>query len=323
MSILPPSRRPLGRSGLSVSPLTLGAWKWGFSPFFPDEETGDEHDARIGALADAFLRGELPSTTLDTSNTYGDSRSEALIGEALRRVGGVPEGVVVQTKLDRHPETGDFSAARMRESLSESLDRLGLETLPLLYLHDPEHIGFEAAMAAGGPVDALVAMKEAGLVESIGISGGPVDMLDRFVRTDLFDALITHNRFTLVNRAADGLLDTAAEHGLGIMNAAPYGAGVLTGHPRYREMYAYGRIGRDTARAVALLDDLCTAAGVPLAALALQFSLRDPRIHSTIVGVSDVGRARELETLASFPIEQALRDEVEGALAGLLTTTDI
>ncbi|MEV7631857.1 aldo/keto reductase [Microbacterium sp. NPDC089318] len=311
-----------GRTGVSVSPVTLGTWKWGFSPFFPGEESREDHDRRIGDLADAFLRGELPSTVLDTSNTYGESRSESLIGDALGRAGGVLAGVLVQTKLDRDPVTGDFSADRMRASLRESLDRLGMRTLPMLYLHDPEHIGYSEAMRHGGPVDALVAMKEAGLVDAIGISGGPVDMLERFVRTDLFDALITHNRFTLVNRAADALLDAASEHGMGVMNAAPYGAGVLTGHPRYREMYAYGRINDDTAEAVRRIDALCADADVPMAALALQFSLRDPRIHSTIVGVSSLDRARELEALIHAPIEDALREEVERAIADLVTTTE-
>ncbi|MGH8954585.1 MAG: aldo/keto reductase [Microbacterium sp.] len=315
--------RILGRTGLAVSPLTLGAWKWGFSPFFPGEASADEHDARIGELADAFLRGDLPSTVVDTSNTYAESRSEVLIGDALRRAGGVPDGFLVQTKLDRHPTSGDFSGDRMGDSLRESIDRLGMPRLPLLYLHDPEHIGFEAAMAPDGPVEALLRMKADGLVEHVGISGGPVDLLERFVRTDHFDALITHNRYTLVNRAAASLLDAAGEHDVGVMNAAPYGAGVLTGHPRYREMYAYGRIDPGTAKAVDRIASLCDEAGVPMAAVALQFSMREPRIHSTIVGVSSLERARELDSLARLPLPAGLRDEIDNAIAPFVATADI
>ena len=105
----------------------------------------------------------------------------------------MPEGITIATKLDRDPKTGSYSAKRMRRSLAESRERLGLDVIPLLYLHDPERITYKQAFADDGPVRALVAMKEAGEAASIGISGGPAPMLKHYVETGLFErsSLIT------------------------------------------------------------------------------------------------------------------------------------
>ena len=151
----------------------------------------------------------------------------------------MPAGITIATKLDRDPDTGSFSAERMRASLQESRERLGLDVIPLLYLHDPERISYREAFADDGPVRALVAMKEAGEAVSIGISGGPAPMLQHYVETDLFDAVITHNRYTLVDRSAAELIDVAVDRGVAVVNAAVYGGGALARWPEPVTSYAY------------------------------------------------------------------------------------
>jgi D-threo-aldose 1-dehydrogenase len=282
--------RPYGSTGLRVSPICLGTSGWG--PL-RDRESIDERDERIDVLATAFFRGELDTNLLDTSNIYGESEAELLIGRALRARGGVRPDLVLQTKVDREVATNDFSETQVWRSLEQSLERLGVDRIQMLFLHDPENIGFDASMAKGGPTDALLAIREQGIAEFIGISGGPVHVLDQFVETGYFDALITHNRFTLVDRSAGPLIDRATSLGMGIANAAPYGAGVLTGDPRFRGTYGYAPIRPEVSDAVDAMARLCAEAGVPLAAAALQFSVRDPRIHSTIVGASSADRLDE------------------------------
>ncbi len=294
---------PFGRTGVAVSPLCLGTSSWG--PPRP-RETADDRDARVASMVDPFLAGELATNLLDTSNMYGDSLSEEHIGRGIARAGGVHGGLVIQTKLDRRLGDDDFSAEQMWRSLEESLERLGLDRIQVMYLHDPEVIGFDAAMRHGGPVDALLAMKARGLVGAIGISGGPVRMLQRFVETDLFDALVTHNRFTLVDRSANALLDAATERRMGITNAAPFGAGVLTGDARFAGTYGYKPITPEVARSVAAMTGLCREAGVPLSAAALQFSMRNPRVHSTIVGVSTRKRFDQAAADASIALPEGL-----------------
>jgi hypothetical protein len=148
----------------------------------------------------AVLAG--PINFLDTSNNYGDGESERRIGVALREAGGLPDGFVLATKVDRDA-SGDFSGARVRRSLQESLERLGLERLALVYLHDPEHIAFEDGVAPGGPVQALVELQREGLIDHLGVAGGPIDLMRRYIQTGAFEVVITHNRFTLVDRSAE------------------------------------------------------------------------------------------------------------------------
>ncbi len=293
--------RELGSTCIEVTRLCAGAAAW----CSPDHPHGGVEPAESEALADALFRSDLVRY-LDTSNNYGDGESEQRIGRAIRAAGGIPAGFVLQTKADRDMATGDFSGSRMRESLDESLDRLGLTHLPIAFLHDPENTTWERAMAPDGPVAALVAAREEGLIGHLGLSGGPVDLLMRFLETGHFEAVITHNRFTLVDRSADPLLDLAAEQGLGVLNAAPYGGGILTRWPVDRTRYAYGEAPAALVEAANEMGRLCADAGVPFAAAALQFSTRDPRITSTIVGMRTVGDLEASIALDEVAIPQEL-----------------
>lgn len=285
--------RKLGSTGIEVTRICAGAAAWRS----PGDPQGGIEAGESAALADALFRSELVRY-LDTSNNYGGGESERRIGHALRLAGGIPAGFVLQTKADRDMATGDFSGSRMRDSLAESLERLGLDRLPIVFLHDPENTTWDRAMADDGPVAALVAARDEGLIEHLGISGGPVGLLARFVETGHFEALITHNRYTLVDRSADALLDLAADRGMGVLNAAPYGGGMLTRWPIDRSRYAYGEAPAALIDAANEMGRLCADAGVPFAAAALQFSTRDPRVTSTIVGmrtVADLAASIELD----------------------------
>ena len=113
-------------------------------------ELGDTPDTfaytvpEIQALATLRAVFAGPFTFVDTAASYGDGESEHRIGLVLRALGGVPPRFVVATKADRNLRTGDFSGTQMRRSAERSLTLLGLDRLPICYLHDPEHIGFSA-----------------------------------------------------------------------------------------------------------------------------------------------------------------------------------
>ena len=147
--------RQLGSTGIEVTRLCAGAAAWSS----PDHPHGGSDPADSAALAEALFRSDVVRY-LDTSNIYGYGESERRIGRAIRAAGGIPAGFVLQTKADRDLATGDFSGSRMRASLAESLDRLGLTHLPIVFLHDPENTTWERAMADDGPVAALVAARD-------------------------------------------------------------------------------------------------------------------------------------------------------------------
>jgi D-threo-aldose 1-dehydrogenase len=260
------------------------------------------------ATAARVLAG--PITFLDTSNGYSGGESERRIGAALAQVGGAPEGFVLATKVDRDA-SGDFSGPRVRRSIEESLERLGLSTVPLLYLHDPEHISFEDGMAAGGPVEELVRIRDEGIAEHLGVAGGPVRLMERYVRTGVFEALITHNRWTLLDRSADALLDAAVAQDVAVVNAAVYGGGILAKGSAGSTRYAYREAHPEVLDAVRGIEQVCARHGVPLAAAALQFSIRAERVASTIVGFSRPERVDECVAQARLSIPDALWPELD------------
>jgi D-threo-aldose 1-dehydrogenase len=253
---------------------------------------------------------EGPLNFLDTAAIYSNGESERRIGIALGEVGGLPPGFVLATKADRDPETGDFSGAQVRRSVQGSLERLGLDHSQLMYLHDPEAITFEEATAPGGAVDALVEMQQDGTIGALGVAGGPVELMSRYLRTGVFDVLITHNRWTLVDRSADALIDEAGELGVAVVNAAPFGGGILVRGPGATRSYGYRPASEEVLRRVAAMEQACARAGVSLATAALQFSTRDPRIASTIVGVSRPERIDETVALATTTVPESLWDEL-------------
>src|SRR5437016_9187711 len=146
----PLALRPLGSTGLRVTPICIGTAPLGS---MPETFTYEVPEERALATVRAFFAG--PFNFLDTAASYGDGESERRLGIVLRELGGLPQGFVLASKADRDLNTGEFSGEQMRRSVERSLRLLGLEQLQLLYLHDPEHISFEHARATDDTVDTL------------------------------------------------------------------------------------------------------------------------------------------------------------------------
>lgn len=307
MVVQPVDRRPLGRTGLQVSPVCIGTSPLASMPTLYGYEVGEE---RAEATVRAALLG--PFNFIDTSNNYGGGAAERRIGNALEAAGGLPAGYVLATKVDADPDTGDFSGERVKRSAEESLERLGLDRVQLMYLHDPEyHLTFAEAMASGGAVQALIELRDQGVLGHLGVAGGPVGLLRDFIATDVFDAVLNHNRFTLIDRSAAPLMDDARQRGVAFINGAPFGGGILARGPDVQPKYAYRLSGEVVGDAVRAMQRVCAAHDVPLAAAALQFSVREPRITSTVVGVSEPSRIEEIAALMSLRITDELWAELD------------
>lgn len=296
----------LGATGLRVTNLCLGGAPLGdmpetFAYGVPEERALET----VRALLDS------PINFIDTAASYGDGEGERRIGIVLRERGGLPPGYMLESKADRDLKTGDFSGDQMRRSVERSLRLLGLEKIHLMHLHDPEHTSFNAAMAKGGPVETLQKLKEEGLIERLGVAGGPIDMEIRYVETGVFDAVITHNRYTLLDQTADPLLQIAHDRGLGVLNAAPYGSGMLAKGPDAYPRYQYQQAPPAMIEQAKRLAATCERHGVPLRVAALHFSLRDPRIHSTIVGMTRPERVQQAIEDALTPVPDALWVELD------------
>ena len=302
--------RELGRTGLRVTAICVGTASLGGTSYtygYPVTSEAGE------ATVEAALAG--PYNFIDTSNAYGGGASETCIGAVLRRHGGIPEGVVLATKVDADPVTRDFSGERVRRSVEESLTRLGLSSVPLMYLHDPEFfLTVPQALADDGPVAALVALRDEGVLGHLGLAAGDVPMMRELIASGAFEVVLNHNRYTLLDRGAEPLIDDAVSLGIAYVNAAPYGGGILAKGLSHQHRYGYRDAPAAVVEAVAAMQRVCESYGVPLPAAALQFSLRDPRVASTVVGVSEPGRIAETTRLATHPIPDAVWAELDALL---------
>lgn len=300
------ARPELGSTGLQVGSICVGTSPLaGMAGLYGYDVSAEQAVATVQAVFDSSI------DFIDTSNGYGtDGAAERRIGTAIRRRGGLPTDVLLATKVDPDPITGDFSGERVRVSFEESLQRLGVDHIDLLHLHDPERISFEEAVGPGGPVEALVALRDEGVVAHLGVAGGPVRLMQRYLDTGVFEVVLIHNRYTLLDRSAEGLFRSAHERGIGVLNAAPYGGGMLSKGPDQQAKYAYNNRDDAFGTAARTMQSLARAADVSLAAAALQFSLRAPFIDSTVVGISSPERVAQTLHLATVAIPDEIFDEL-------------
>jgi D-threo-aldose 1-dehydrogenase len=308
-------KNSIGETGVEVTPIMFGTSGLGNMPDTYGYEVGEERALEtIRAIFDG------PVNCLDTSNNYGFGESERRIGMVVRERGGLPDGFVISTKLDRDMETGRFDAARARRSLEESLERLGVDRVQVLHLHDPEHsASLDEITGKGGALDELVKIKEEGLADAIGLAMGRVDMMFAILKEGWpFDAIISHNRYTLLNRAADEMFHWAREKGIAILNAAPYASGVLAKGSDKMPMISYVPADEAALEPVRAIEAAAAAHGVGTGPVALQFSMKDKRIASTIVGVTRPERVAETLAWAETEIPQ----DMWVALAGLPFSTE-
>ncbi len=246
---------------------------------------------------------------IDTSPFYGRGMSEVLLGVALR---GVPrESYTLCTKLGRYDLTHfDFSAKRVRESVDVSLHRMGTDHLDILLCHDIEFVPMQQIVDETLP--AMRKLVEAGKVRFLGISGYPMKLF-KFVlgQTDL-DCVLSYNQYTLQNtRFADELLPLLEDRGVGAMNAGPFSARLLTNAPLPAWLKEPESV-KDAARAAAAL---CESRGVDIAKLALQFSLSNPRIATTVAGSANPENIRNWAKWAAEPMDEGLLREVQALFA--------
>ena len=224
--------RKFGNTDLMVPPIAIGCAPLGDMPdTFAYGVTTDDAVATIKTILAS------PINYIDTAALYGDGESERRVGLALKDLGGLPEGAVLQTKEGQDPKTGEYSGETVKRRFERSLQLLGVDKLQIVFLHDPEWTTFDEAMAPGGPVDVLRGYQEQGVIDYLGVAGGPIRVETQYVESGIFDAVITHNRYSLLNQSANGLIDLAASKGLAVLNAAPYGSGMLAkgagAYPRY------------------------------------------------------------------------------------------
>ena len=208
-------------------------------------------------------------------------------------------------------QTRRFDATQARKSFEESLATLKLDRIDILHLHDPEHvINISDVTKKGGALDELFKIKEEGLVKAVGLAMGRIDIMLPILKDWDFDILINHNRYTLLNRQANEMYDYAHKKGIAIINAAPFAGGILAIGSKKGKKITYQDVAKETLAPVIKIENICEKFGIEMGAAALQFSLRDLRISSTLCGVSSPESIQKNLAWAQTSIPSEFWDEV-------------
>ncbi|MGW6403223.1 aldo/keto reductase [Streptomyces sp. NPDC055134] len=316
--------RTLGRSGVDVTELSFGAAGIGnlYTPV-----TDEEARAAVDAAWDAGIR------YFDTAPHYGIGLSERRLGEAL--AARDRSAYTVSTKAGRllvpaeesggddlehgfavpatHRRVWDFSADGVRRSLEDSLTRLGLDRVDLVYLHDPDDHGEQAFREA---YPALERLRAEGVVGAIGAGMNQAAMLTRFVRDTDVDAVLCAGRYTLLDQGALAeLLPEAQARGTSVVVGGVFNSGLLA-DPRPGATYDYAAAPREVLDRAYQLKDLAQRHGITLRAAALAFPLGHPAVASVLVGTRSPHEV--LDAAEQFAVAVPAAFWKEARAAGLL-----
>lgn len=288
-------RRRLGKTQLELPILSFGASSLG-AEF--RSVTLDEVFKSIRVALD------LGMDLIDTSPFYGRGMSEVLLGIALRDV--PRESYMMCTKLGRYDlRHFDFSAKRVAESVDVSLHRLGCGHLDIVLCHDIEFVPLRQIIDETIP--ALRKEQQAGKVRYLGISGYPQKIFHSICEEVDIDCVMSYNQYTLQNtRFADETIPMLKKNSIGIMNAGPFSARLLTNATIPR----WFRDPVEVQAAAGEAAEFCRQRGVDIAKLALQFCLRNDDISTTVAGSANPENIRKWGQWISEPVDEQLLREV-------------
>jgi D-threo-aldose 1-dehydrogenase len=296
------NRRPVGRTGLSVTELGFGGAAIGglFRP-----SPADVARAAVDAAWDAGIR------YFDTAPHYGLGMSERRLGEALR--GRPREEYVLSTKVGRllaaNPApTGsdlgaggfavpddlirvlDYSADGVRRSLDASLQRLGLDRVDIVLVHDPDD---HADQAIGEALPALIELREQGVIGAVGLGMNQWQVPLRAVQETDLDVVMLAGRWTLADRSGAPLLEACADRNVSVLAAGPFNSGLLArAWPPDHAHFNYAPAPADILENARMLALLSEQHGITLPQAALRFPLLHKAVASVVAGLGSPAHVR-------------------------------
>lgn len=265
----------LGHTGMKISSLSFGASSLG-SVF---RETNEKESF---AAVETAIEGGI--NFIDVSPYYGHYKAETVLGKALRNI--PREKYFLSTKVGRYGKDGvntwDYSARRVTDSVYESMERLGIDFIDLINVHDIE---FQAALPGGlqkvvdETLPALFELRDKGVVGHVGITDLQLENLKWVVeRCEGVESILNFCHYTLNDDAITDYLDFFEQHGVGIVNASPLSMGLLS----QRGVPAWHPAPKALVEACQKAAEHCKAKGYPIEKLAVQYSVSNPRIASTL-----------------------------------------
>ncbi|HLZ09424.1 MAG TPA: aldo/keto reductase, partial [Chloroflexota bacterium] len=289
------------RTDMRVTELALGGVGLG------GRRTEDADAMSVATVERGWAKG---INYFDTSPLFGES--ERRVGLALQRLGGRPPGLYLSTKTGTHPfRPGDFSAEGTRWSVENSLRFLGVDSVDLLMVHDPESM--EPVLAPGGALDELEHLRDEGKIRWIGIGVREHDKLYQAIRSGRFDSILTYADYNLVRQTSAPLIEEAAAAGVGVILAQVFLAGLLVGHDPAESIL------RDRPEMTVAREWWLWAheREISLRNLALQYGLRNPNVSTILVGGDTPAQVDEIVDAVTARIPDSIWAEAEERIESL------
>ncbi|MDH4442460.1 MAG: aldo/keto reductase [Rhizobium sp.] len=298
----------LGKAQFSVSSLSFGASSLG-GVFHDIDEA--EAIATVHAALDAGIN------YFDVAPAYGGGKSEAVLGKALKGVDRSRYNL--STKVGKYTDpntygrdTLDYSRERIRRSVEESANTLGVDFFDIIHIHDIEYQDrkhTEWALTEG--LEAVLELKRESRIGAVSFGIYPVDLWQRILSTLPVDAALIHNHYCLNDTRLLELLPLARQNGVGIINASPFASGLLTDRGP-ADWHPAGDTEREVFKAAA---QFCQEQGTSIAKLAFQFSTQHPDIPTTMFSTANRGSLERCLAWHSEAYDVALVTEVRNILA--------
>lgn len=264
--------RDLGKTGLRVPVLSFGASSLG-GVFHSIKESD--------ALKAVFTAVENGLNFIDVSPYYGHYKAETVLGKALKEL--PRDAFVLSTKVGRYGENGvntwDYSAKRAQESVYESMERLHVDYIDLINVHDIEFADLQQVVDETLP--ALVELKEKGVVGHVGITDLQLENLKWVIeksRPGVVESVLNFCHYSLNDDKLADFLDFFEERGIGVINASPFSMGLLT----QRGIPEWHPAPKPLVEACKKAVEYCAEQGYPIEKLAIQYSVSNPRIPTTL-----------------------------------------
>lgn len=296
----------LGKTGMLVAPLSFGASSLG--GVFRDISESDA----IRAVHTAVDNG---MNFIDVSPYYGHYKAETVLGKALREIDR--SRYYLSTKVGRYGKDGvntwDYSAQRAKESVKESMERLGIEYIDLINVHDIE---FQASLPGGlqkvcdETLPALVELRNEGLVGHVGITDLQLENLQWVIEhspAGTVESVLNFCHYCLNDDKLADYFDFFEERGIGIINASPLSMGLLS----QRGVPDWHPAPRPLVEACQRAVEHCKSKGTPIEKLAIQYSVSNPRIATTLFSSANPDNVRRNLEWSKEPMDWQLVAEVK------------
>ena len=291
-------KRPLHGTGLELSVLGFGASSIGAE--FRPIDVGE-------ALRCVNIALERGMNYIDTAAYYGRGMSEVMLGRVLPQI--PRDSYILSSKLGRYaPQHFDFSAKRVAESVDISLERMQIDHIDIMFCHDIEFVDLDQVV--NETIPALREQVEKGKVRFIGVSGYHMKIFTEMLSRSDLDVVLTYNHYTLQNDMALSLIEPCREQNVGLINAAPFSARLLTNLELPVWHKATDEVREIAAKAAAHVRDR----GSDIAKLALQYSVANEDFSSCVTGSANPDRVNQWCDWLEEPMDEELVSEVKEIL---------